>query len=125
MQPVDDVGAEAVVGNPVQRRLRPVEPNHAPLNRMTLLDGGLVTRRRNCAIRLRRPAARVPPRRSAWRRGDALAGLGHVAVVGASLAGTRAAEALRREGFGGRLTVIGDEVQRPYQRPPLSKQFLA
>ena len=48
-----------------------------------------------------------------------------MAVVGASLAGTRAAEALRREGFDGRLTVIGDEVHRPYQRPPLSKQFLA
>ena len=46
-------------------------------------------------------------------------------VVGASLAGTRAAEALRREGFARRLTVIGEEVHQPYQRPPLSKQFLA
>src|SRR5205807_9555830 len=43
MQHVDDVGAEGVVGNPVQRRVRPVEPNHPPFDRMTLLDGELFT----------------------------------------------------------------------------------
>jgi NADPH-dependent 2,4-dienoyl-CoA reductase/sulfur reductase-like enzyme len=48
-----------------------------------------------------------------------------VVVVGASLAGLRAAEALRREGYAGRLTLVGDEAHLPYQRPPLSKQFLA
>jgi NADPH-dependent 2,4-dienoyl-CoA reductase/sulfur reductase-like enzyme len=47
-----------------------------------------------------------------------------VVVVGASAAGLTAAEALRREGFAGELTVIGDEVHSPYDRPPLSKQIL-
>jgi 3-phenylpropionate/trans-cinnamate dioxygenase ferredoxin reductase subunit len=50
--------------------------------------------------------------------------LDHVAVVGASLAGLRTVEALRREGFEGRITVIGAEDALPYDRPPLSKQFL-
>ncbi|MEM9175924.1 MAG: FAD-dependent oxidoreductase [Myxococcota bacterium] len=48
----------------------------------------------------------------------------HVAVVGASLAGLRFVEALRREGFEGRVTVVGAEDALPYDRPPLSKQFL-
>ena len=48
-----------------------------------------------------------------------------VTVVGASLAGMRAAEALRREGFDGTVTVVGDETDAPYDRPPLSKQVLA
>ncbi|MGW2710435.1 NAD(P)/FAD-dependent oxidoreductase [Streptomyces sp. NPDC001356] len=49
---------------------------------------------------------------------------GRVVVVGASLAGLRAAEALRAEGFTGSLTMIGDELGEPYDRPPLSKQVL-
>jgi NADPH-dependent 2,4-dienoyl-CoA reductase/sulfur reductase-like enzyme len=49
----------------------------------------------------------------------------HVAIIGASLAGLSAARALRSQGFGGRVTVVGDETRRPYDRPPLSKQFLA
>jgi NADPH-dependent 2,4-dienoyl-CoA reductase/sulfur reductase-like enzyme len=49
----------------------------------------------------------------------------HVAIVGASLAGLSAARALRNQGFDGQLTVVGDEVRRPYDRPPLSKEFLA
>ncbi|MFD9726018.1 NAD(P)/FAD-dependent oxidoreductase [Streptomyces sp. NPDC059072] len=48
-----------------------------------------------------------------------------VAVVGASLAGLSAARALRKRGYDGRLVVIGDEPHRPYDRPPLSKEFLA
>ena len=48
-----------------------------------------------------------------------------IAVVGASLAGLRAVEALRHEGFDGRITVIGAESRLPYDRPPLSKQVLA
>ncbi|WP_145885397.1 MULTISPECIES: NAD(P)/FAD-dependent oxidoreductase [unclassified Streptomyces] len=48
-----------------------------------------------------------------------------VAVVGASLAGLSAARALRERGYDGRLVVIGDEPHRPYDRPPLSKEFLA
>ena len=50
---------------------------------------------------------------------------GRIVVVGASLAGLRAAEAIRREGFTGRLTLIGDEPEEPYDRPPLSKQVLS
>ncbi|WP_420075909.1 NAD(P)/FAD-dependent oxidoreductase [Streptomyces sp. JL3001] len=48
-----------------------------------------------------------------------------VAVVGASLAGLSAARSLRRQGYAGRLVVIGDELHRPYDRPPLSKEFLS
>ncbi|MFI5612224.1 NAD(P)/FAD-dependent oxidoreductase [Amycolatopsis sp. NPDC051903] len=46
-------------------------------------------------------------------------------IVGAGLAGAKAAEALRASGFAGRVTLIGDEPDRPYERPPLSKEFLA
>ena len=46
-------------------------------------------------------------------------------IVGASLAGLRAAETLRREGFDGPVTLIGAEDHLPYDRPPLSKQVLA
>ncbi|MFF5205738.1 NAD(P)/FAD-dependent oxidoreductase [Streptosporangium sp. NPDC000396] len=49
---------------------------------------------------------------------------GRVVVVGASLAGLRAAETLREKGFTGSLTMIGDEPHDPYDRPPLSKQVL-
>ncbi|MCY9783390.1 FAD-dependent oxidoreductase [Nocardiopsis sp. EMB25] len=48
-----------------------------------------------------------------------------VAVVGASLAGLRAVEELRAQGFDGRIAVIGDEPYQPYDRPPLSKAYLA
>ncbi len=50
--------------------------------------------------------------------------LSTVAVVGASLAGLRAVEALRERGFDGRLVWIGAEPHAPYDRPPLSKQIL-
>ena len=48
-----------------------------------------------------------------------------IAVVGASAAGLAAAETLRREGYDGTLTLVGDEPAPPYDRPPLSKQVLA
>jgi len=48
-----------------------------------------------------------------------------IAVIGASLAGVRAAETLRAEGYGGRIVLIGAETHEPYDRPPLSKQLLA
>ena len=48
----------------------------------------------------------------------------HVVVVGAGLAGWRLVEALRRDGFAGAITLIGDELHAPYDRPPLSKNVL-
>jgi 3-phenylpropionate/trans-cinnamate dioxygenase ferredoxin reductase component len=45
-------------------------------------------------------------------------------IVGASLAGAKAAETLRDEGFDGRIVLIGAEAERPYERPPLSKEYL-
>jgi 3-phenylpropionate/trans-cinnamate dioxygenase ferredoxin reductase subunit len=45
-------------------------------------------------------------------------------IVGAGLAGAKAAEALRAEGFDGRVVLIGEEPERPYERPPLSKDHL-
>lgn len=48
-----------------------------------------------------------------------------VAVVGGSLAGLSAARALREQGYDGRIVVIGAEDRFPYDRPPLSKEFLA
>jgi len=45
-------------------------------------------------------------------------------LVGAGLAGTKAAEALRSEGFAGRVVLVGEEADRPYDRPPLSKDYL-
>jgi len=47
-----------------------------------------------------------------------------VAIVGTSLAGLRAAETFRREGFDGRIVAIGAEPHLPYDRPPLSKELL-
>ncbi|MEA3184982.1 MAG: hypothetical protein QOJ74_1459, partial [Ilumatobacteraceae bacterium] len=47
-----------------------------------------------------------------------------IVVVGASLAGLRACEALRAAGYGGTITVIGAERHLPYDRPPLSKALL-
>ena len=48
-----------------------------------------------------------------------------VAIVGAGLAGARAAETLRAEGFDGRVVLYGEEPVAPYERPALSKEFLA
>jgi 3-phenylpropionate/trans-cinnamate dioxygenase ferredoxin reductase component len=45
-------------------------------------------------------------------------------IVGASLAGAKAAETLREEGFDGRVVLVGAEYERPYERPPLSKDYL-
>src|SRR3954449_887592 len=45
-------------------------------------------------------------------------------IVGAALAGAKAAEALRQEGFDGRIVLVGSETELPYERPPLSKEYL-
>jgi NADPH-dependent 2,4-dienoyl-CoA reductase/sulfur reductase-like enzyme len=51
--------------------------------------------------------------------------MNRVVVVGAGAAGVAAAETLRQEGYAGSLTLLGDEPELPYDRPPLSKQVLA
>src|SRR5438270_13868178 len=45
-------------------------------------------------------------------------------IVGASLAGAKAAEELRIAGFDGRVLLLGAEPERPYERPPLTKEYL-
>ncbi|WP_246181269.1 FAD-dependent oxidoreductase, partial [Nocardia ninae] len=47
-----------------------------------------------------------------------------IVIVGAGLAGLRTAEELRRAGYAGGLILLGDESRLPYDRPPLSKQFV-
>jgi 3-phenylpropionate/trans-cinnamate dioxygenase ferredoxin reductase subunit len=49
----------------------------------------------------------------------------NVVMIGAGQAAAQAVDTLRRRGFGGPITVIGDESESPYQRPPLSKKYLA
>ncbi|MGH4021140.1 MAG: NAD(P)/FAD-dependent oxidoreductase [Pseudonocardiaceae bacterium] len=49
----------------------------------------------------------------------------HVVVVGAGLGGLRTVEALRAEGYPGRISLVGEETHPPYDRPPLSKEILA
>jgi len=78
------------------------------------------------------PPRRVPPQRAGERTTDrwrspgmeAFRRSGRVVIVGASLAGLAGAAFLRREGFAGSLTLVGDEPEMPYDRPPLSKQIL-
>ena len=48
-----------------------------------------------------------------------------IVIVGASLAGLRAAQAIRTAGHDGPVVVVGDEAHLPYTRPPLSKELLA
>jgi 3-phenylpropionate/trans-cinnamate dioxygenase ferredoxin reductase subunit len=48
-----------------------------------------------------------------------------ILIIGGGQAGAQAIDTLRKEGFGGRLVLIGDESQLPYQRPPLSKKYLS
>src|SRR5215813_12186145 len=74
------------------------------------------------------PAGRYPRARRARRLPARDAGLmpePAVAIVGTGQAGFQAAASLRQEGFSGRIVLIGDEPVPPYQRPPLSKSYLA
>ena len=48
-----------------------------------------------------------------------------ILIIGGGQAGAQAIDTLRREGYGGRLVLIGDEPELPYQRPPLSKKYLS
>src|ERR1044072_6271717 len=68
--------------------------------------------------------AGVPGGRDSRERGR-MSTPSSVLVAGASAAGLSTAEALRRKGFRGSLTVLGAEPHQPYDRPPLSKQVLS
>jgi NADPH-dependent 2,4-dienoyl-CoA reductase/sulfur reductase-like enzyme/ferredoxin len=68
--------------------------------------------------------ARVVAQVAAASPEEAFKRTGRIVIVGASLGGLRAGSVLRRDGFTGSLTVIGDEPYPPYDRPPLSKQVL-
>ena len=77
-----------------------------------------------------KPSSGVPsrPSRSKTEQAAPLTAtdsLAHIVIVGASLAGMQAAQMLRRGGYDRSLTIIGDEPHYPYDRPPLSKQYLA
>ncbi len=54
-----------------------------------------------------------------------MSAVNQIVIVGASLAGLQAAQTLRRAKFEGSIVLVGDETHYPYDRPPLSKQFLA
>src|SRR5215472_13837314 len=84
--------------------------------------GRRLTRRRPASGE--RCACRLPPVPQPWPRIDPMA-LERIVVVGASLAGLRSVEALRRLGYAGRMTLVGAEPHLPYDRPPLSKEVLA
>jgi len=75
------------------------------------------------STRLHVPVNAVAVCHAAQMAGDAT--IQRIVIVGASLAGLRAAETLRGDGFEGDVVVIGAEPHRPYDRPPLSKKLLA
>ena len=70
------------------------------------------------------PAAPPAPAVPVEDPGGTFRRTGRIVIVGASMAGLRAAERLRQEGFTGSLTLVGEEPHEPYDRPPLSKQVL-
>jgi 3-phenylpropionate/trans-cinnamate dioxygenase ferredoxin reductase subunit len=53
-----------------------------------------------------------------------MSSIDRIVIVGAGLAAARAVEALRKAGYEGSITILGDEQERPYLRPPLSKEYL-
>jgi 3-phenylpropionate/trans-cinnamate dioxygenase ferredoxin reductase component len=53
-----------------------------------------------------------------------MSSIDRIVIVGAGLAAARAVEALRKDGYEGSITILGDEPERPYLRPPLSKEYL-
>ncbi|MDH6114659.1 NADPH-dependent 2,4-dienoyl-CoA reductase/sulfur reductase-like enzyme/ferredoxin [Kitasatospora sp. MAP12-15] len=79
------------------------------------------------AIAISGGAAPAPARRSRRSRGATASrdGYRRIVVAGGGLAGLSAASRLRERGFDGELVLVGEELRRPYSRPPLSKQFLA
>ncbi|HXS26345.1 MAG TPA: FAD-dependent oxidoreductase [Steroidobacteraceae bacterium] len=74
----------------------------------------------------RTPAAQAQPRESAERQGGASTGRAErIVIIGGGAAGFAAAEMLRREGYEGALTIVSADTDPPYDRPNLSKDYLA
>ena len=65
-----------------------------------------------------------PPTGTGGPKGEREMSTDAYVIVGASLAGAKATETLREQGFDGPITLIGEETERPYERPPLSKDYL-
>lgn len=66
-----------------------------------------------------------PPRRGTLPTGGEDGLSEKIVIIGAGQAGAQGAASLRQEGFGGEITLVGEEAAPPYQRPPLSKAYLA
>ncbi len=115
-----------------ERASRIVSDDTAAVSRAPLLGGGVVAN--GCGAPTQSSPVRGEPRRSGspcLARDRSLSvhvvsvhSSDHVIVVGAGLAGWRFVEFVRRDGFEGAITLIGDEPHAPYDRPPLSKQVL-
>ena len=90
-------------------------------------DGGLVVAPRRHERRPGRPRrrGRLPDGRDHGGRGGGGMSPRTIVIVGAGLAGARAAETLRADGYDGRVLLVGEEPVAPYERPALSKEFLA
>jgi NADPH-dependent 2,4-dienoyl-CoA reductase/sulfur reductase-like enzyme len=97
------------------------EPNPGDEQREAVLRAAAA-----CPVRAIVPDQRAAGKAAAasTRAGAGPVRVGRIVIVGASLAGLCAADTLRRQGFAGSLTVIGDEACQPYDRVPLSKQVL-
>src|ERR1700712_87626 len=92
-------------------------PSTAPAGRC---GGASSPRRSTTSARCSNTNCRNSP---CWSRGRPLMPE-RIVVVGASLAGLRAVEEAREAGFAGALTLIGQEKHLPYDRPPLSKEYI-
>jgi NADPH-dependent 2,4-dienoyl-CoA reductase/sulfur reductase-like enzyme/ferredoxin len=124
----DDAQRERVLGAAAACPVQAILVDHVD-DRVAAVESattGPAVRARAAAPSLLVPRPRAGGRPSPDGRDgvEAVRRAGRIVIVGASLAGLAAAAALRREGFTGRLTMIGDEPYRPYDRPPLSKQVL-
>ncbi|HJR16494.1 MAG TPA: Rieske 2Fe-2S domain-containing protein, partial [Gemmatimonadales bacterium] len=91
--------------------VRPPALNDLPRWRVELLDGQVLVREKLPHLQLRSTIPRRDPV--------------SIVILGAGAAGNSAAETLRREGFEGRVTMVDSDADAPYDRPNLSKDYLA
>src|SRR5690606_13215930 len=111
----------AVCDGPPPRAPLPASPRARPPARNTCGKQRRPRRCCRCGTRCRR---RWYVRHRARRHRSAERQLQTIVVAGAGMAGLTTAEALREAGFDGTITLVGEEVHRPYERPQLSKEVL-